>query len=144
MTPKKNSLAAEGFRKAKKQKVKVYKVAAKIKKTSAWTAFANFIKKRDKYTCITCGRRGEGSQMNAGHFVSASGHLSVLFSEENVFAQCTNCNIRGDEYKGIYTLKLIDRFGREYVDNLVRKGSEYHPGFTREDLKAILTKYQQP
>lgn len=80
--------------------------------------------------------------MNAGHFIAATGRLATLFLEENVQAQCAGCNIQGDTTKPIYTLKMIQKYGKEFVEELVRKGNEHHEGFTREDLKEITSKYR--
>jgi len=56
-------------------------------KKKLWKVFADYIKKRDKYTCFTCGRKGEGSGMHAGHFIpKASGGLALYFNEDNVLA----------------------------------------------------------
>jgi len=39
----------------------------KLKKTTAWKWFALYIKERDNWTCQTCGKKGKGQFMNAGH-----------------------------------------------------------------------------
>ena len=63
-------------------------------KKKLWKEFSLFIRQRDKFTCFTCGRKGEGGGMHAGHFISKSvGGIALYFHEENVHAQCYNCNI---------------------------------------------------
>lgn len=57
--------------------------------------------------CFTCGRKATGSGMHAGHFIPKSvGGISLYFHEDNVHAQCFNCNINlsGNQYE--YSLKL--------------------------------------
>ena len=73
---------------------------SKLKK-KLWALFSKFIKERDGYICFTCGRKGEGSGMHSGHFIPRSiGGLALYFHEENVHAQCYNCNINlgGNQY----------------------------------------------
>lgn len=92
------------------KKTKLKKVSknniSKLKK-KLWTLFSLYIRQRDKYTCFTCGRKGEGSGMHAGHFISkAIGGVDLYFDEDNVHAQCYNCNINlsGNQYE--YSLRL--------------------------------------
>jgi hypothetical protein len=94
----------------KQSKTKVSTLKRKL-----WKVFADYIKLRDKYTCFTCGRKGEGSGIHAGHFINKSiGGIALYFHEDNVRAQCYNCNINlgGNQY--VYGIKL----GKEKVDEL--------------------------
>ena len=79
---------------------------SKLKK-KLWTVFSLYIRQRDKFTCFTCGRKGEGGGMHAGHFISkAIGGIELYFDEENVHAQCYHCNINlgGNQYE--YSIRL--------------------------------------
>ncbi len=63
-------------------------------KRKLWPIFSLYIRTRDKFTCFTCGRKGTGSGIHAGHFIpDAVGGLALKFHEENVHAQCWNCNL---------------------------------------------------
>ncbi len=78
-----------------------------VLKRKLWEVFSKYIRERDNYTCFTCGRKGEGSGMHAGHFIAKSaGGLLLYFHEKNVNAQCYQCNINlgGNQY--IYGKKL--------------------------------------
>lgn len=80
-----------------------------------WKVFADYVKKRDNYICFTCGRKAEGHGLHAGHFIPKSiGGLALYFHEENVRAQCYNCNINlgGNQYE--YGIRL----GEEKVAEL--------------------------
>lgn len=94
----------------KQSKTKVSTLKRKL-----WKVFSEYIRLRDNYTCFTCGRKGEGSGIHAGHFLpkSISG-IALYFNEDNVHAQCYNCNINlgGNQY--VYGVKL----GKEKVDEL--------------------------
>ncbi len=98
--------------KKEKDKLKVKVVKKKSESISSlkkklWTVFSLYIRQRDKFTCFTCGKKGEGSGMHAGHFIPKSvGGIALYFHEDNVHAQCYHCNINlgGSQY--IYGLKL--------------------------------------
>jgi len=81
--------------------MKKKKTPGQLKK-ELWKHFSLYIRRRDKFTCFTCGRTGEGGGMHAGHFISkAAGGLALYFHEENVRAQCYHCNINlgGNQYE---------------------------------------------
>lgn len=81
--------------------MKKVKTKARLKK-DLWVYFSKYIRQRDNYICFTCGRKGEGSGIHAGHFVPKSvGGIGLYFDEQNVHAQCYNCNINlgGNQYE---------------------------------------------
>jgi len=79
--------------------------------------FAEWIKKRDKNTCYTCGAKAEGYGCHAGHFIpKAAGGLALYFHPDNVHVQCARCNLflAGNQY--VYGQKL----GAEKVAELYK------------------------
>lgn len=76
-------------------------------KKKLWQIFSLYIRQRDNYTCFTCGRKGEGMNMHAGHFVAKSvGGIALYFHETNVNAQCLRCNIHLDGNQWEYGQRL--------------------------------------
>lgn len=122
------------------KKTKLRKVSknniSKLKK-KLWTVFSTYIRQRDKYICFTCGRKGEGSGMHAGHFISkAIGGVDLYFDEENVHAQCYNCNINlsGNQYE--YSLRL----GKDLSEKLYKKKGVFNK-WTEKDYLAKIAHY---
>ncbi len=77
----------KGLRKQSKQPI------SKLKR-KLWVVFSEYIRKRDKGVCFTCGRYAEGSGYHAGHFIPKSvGGIILYFHRENTHGQCYNCNI---------------------------------------------------
>lgn len=115
------------------------KSISKLKK-ELWKYFSLYIRQRDKFTCFTCGRKGEGSGMHAGHFVPKSiGGIALYFHEDNVHAQCYNCNINlgGNHY--IYGKKL----GEEKAEELYRIKNQVSEKWTTEDYQAKILYYKR-
>lgn len=84
-------------------------------KARLWKVFSEYVRKRDKGICFTCGRKCEGSGYHAGHFIAKSvGGIVLYFHPDNVRGQCYHCNINlgGNSY--IYGQKL----GEEKVKEL--------------------------
>jgi hypothetical protein len=87
---------------------------AKLKR-KLWKVFSEYVRKRDKGICFTCGRQAHGSGYHAGHFIAkAVGGITLYFHEENVRGQCYNCNINlgGNSY--VFGTKL----GNDIVQEL--------------------------
>ena len=109
LSMKKSPLKRTAWRKKpsrKAQKPHKAKSLSKLKK-ELWKWFSLFIRQRDKFTCFTCGRKGIGSAIHAGHFIAKSvGGIGLYFDEDNVHAQCYHCNINlgGNQYE--YALRL--------------------------------------
>lgn len=112
-----------------------------VLKRKAWNAFSLWIRERDNYTCITCGKYGKSSFMNAGHYISRR-HNATLFDERNSNAQCMNCNLWGYGNMGVYTLKLQEKYGKGIIKELTKKSQQIKQ-FTEKELEEILKKYQQ-
>lgn len=92
----------------------VKKTNAQLKK-KLWKVFAQYVKRRDRGTCFTCGRTADGYSLHAGHFIpKAAGGIALYFHEDNVHAQCAGCNLflAGNQY--VYGKKL----GQEKVKEL--------------------------
>lgn len=83
-------------------------------KRKLWKVFSEYIRRRDKNACFTCGRTASGSGYHAGHFISkAAGGLGLYFHEQNVHGQCYHCNINlgGNSY--IFGQKLGEKTCKE-------------------------------
>lgn len=106
------------------------KTTAKLRK-ELWVVFTKFIKSRDKYTCFTCGNKASGYGMGGGHYKpkGACGNI-YYYSEVNVHAQCTYCNLILQGNQVIYRLKLIEKYGLETVEKIeknFRETDKYYP-----------------
>ena len=92
-------------------------------KKLAWEAFSRYIRLRDCINttgspdfgyCITCREAFPYSKLQAGHYIPGRGN-AVLFDEDGVNAQCTQCNIfkHGDPIT--YREVLVEKFGEDFV-----------------------------
>lgn len=91
------------------------KSSISLLKRKLWKVFSEYIRKRDKGICFTCGRKCEGSGYHAGHFISkAVGGVVLYFHPENVRGQCYNCNINlgGNQWE------FGQRLGHDVVEKL--------------------------
>ncbi len=113
-------------------------------KKDADAAFSNYIRERDLYTCITCGKFGGKSEIDCGHFVKR-GDLLLRFNEINCNAQCKRCNhyLKGNDR--VYSLKLEEKYGHGILQELERIHLEYKaksPQLRRSDYEALIEEYK--
>src|SRR5574343_472919 len=104
----------------------------KALRKKAWSVFALWVKNRDKWTCITCGKRyPKGSpQMNAGHFK----HKDCLdFDERNINAQCARCNKWGHGRLDIYGDRLREKWGASVTLHLEQQSKQPYK-FSKAEL----------
>ena len=101
-------------------------------KAKAEKVFHAWICKRDNYICFTCGKAGN----QAGHFR----HGKLDFDEMNLNCQCAYCNhyLRGN--LGIYAIRLIEKYGKKKVNDLITRSYPIRK-YTRSELEEIIEKY---
>ena len=106
--------------------------------------FQKWIRQRDKdLPCISCGVY-KSPQFDAGHYFSANQFSGMMFNEDNVHKQCSQCN---DYYSGNlleYRAGLINRFGLEFVERLERtKDNGRNYKYSKDELIEIKNKYKK-
>ena len=92
-------------------------------------------------TCVTCGVSRPWLQMQNGHFFSRS-RYGTRWDEVNCHTQCVACNmfLKGNYIN--YTRYMIDRYGREAVDELEIK-SKTPIKIPTNDIKDRITELSQ-
>lgn len=122
----------------KKSKAKISTLKRKL-----WSEVSEYIRKRDKFTCFTCGRKGEGSAMHAGHFIpDAVCGILLRYDEFNINAQCFHCNINLGGWGERYAERMEQKYGREFVDEL-RKKIHTLTKWTEQDYEEKIEYYKQ-
>jgi len=87
-----------------------------------------YVRKRDSKNdyeiagnCFDCDEWAEGQQFQAGHFEPSGSCGAILrYHPHNMHGQKGGCNsqYQQEKVKVAYTLRMIDKYGREYVDHL--------------------------
>lgn len=102
----------------------------------AWKAFRDFIIKRDKGVCFTCGEKGS----HAGHFVHGK-TKPCYFDPINVHAQCIKCNFFLDGNRDVYLRKIQLKYGIKKGDYLLAQKFKTK-SWTLKELQEIEEKYK--
>lgn len=123
--------------------------ALKNAKETAIDSFQMWVRYRDNWTCVVCGKHidpdipGAKQEMHAGHYISRK-YKSLLLDPKNVHAQCKDCNGR-QNWEGMdprYTQYMIRRYGPEILDYLFQKQHEITK-ISHTDWLALAEKWSQ-
>jgi len=101
----------------------------------AWKVFRDYIVKRDKEICFTCGE--EGNQ--AGHFIHGK-TKPCYFNPQNVHCQCVKCNYFLDGNRDVYLRKIQLKYGIKIGDKLLAQKYQMKLWKVKE-LESIIKKY---
>jgi hypothetical protein len=94
--------------------------------------------------CCTCGVKYPAFGLNcaqAGHFIPGR-HNAILFEEKGVHGQCYNCNhtLKGNWPE--YMRFMLNKYGREVVDDLLRLDKTVRK-FSVPELEDMYCEYEQ-
>jgi hypothetical protein len=122
------------------------KPTLKSLKNKCWKLFSEYIRRRNAdeggtVRCVTCKTLLYWKEAHAGHFVPGRTN-SVLFHEEITNEQCPKCNLwLGGNYQA-YTLYMLDKYGREKVDEFLQLKHQVRK-YTTSELEEMIGKYKQ-
>lgn len=96
-------------------------ISAKGAEKKALKAMSDYVRKRDDYTCFTCGKQfdeyEDKNKVDCGHMFSRS-HKAIKYNLKNVHAQCIRCNryLTGNLHE--YIRRFKERYGDEEYNKL--------------------------
>jgi len=116
----------------------------KTLKRKAWEATSKFVRERDKYKCVTCGRKGN----HCGHYQRNSERKADLGGNElwydlrNLNCQCVVCNNYESGNLANYALFLERKHGKgvlQELNKLYNKPKKWTPEELEEIIKKLST-----
>ena len=111
-------------------------------KKMLWKHYVSpYIRQRDGGKCFTCGVVKFWKEMHAGHFRPKGSFSDTEFDRTNIHCQCSKCNTFLGGNLTEYTVKMIDKYGREHVDSLIFR-SRQAKKWTKEELKDLIEIYK--
>lgn len=99
-----------------------------------WRLLSQYIRDRDNWTCVTCGKRETGRSMHGGHYVPGS-NKATKYDPHNVHAQCVRCNFHEHSNATEYSLFIVEKYGQEEHARIVKDGR----GLKQWKLEELLT-----
>lgn len=84
--------------------------------------------------CISCGTK-TAFAWHAGHYRTTAAAPQLRFSPDNIWLQCSACNVHKSGNIEAYRAALVDLIGEEKVQALESNNETHH--YTREELDGI-------
>ena len=108
----------------RKKKKKKLPPLSRLKK-KAWELTSMYVRMKGAddlgyATCVTCGTAKHWKDLQAGHFIPQARGNAIRWDLRGIWPQCYRCNINLGGNGAEYTCFMLDRFGREAVDDLRR------------------------
>lgn len=123
--------------------------ALKNAKETAIDSFQMWVRYRDNWTCVVCGKKvdpnspGAKQEMHAGHYISRK-YKSLLLDPKNCNSQCRLCNGK-QNWEGVdprYTHYMVQKYGPEIFDYLYKKQHEITK-ISHTDWQELSTEWQR-
>ena len=109
--------------------------------------FNRYIRLRDlNEPCISCGRKVDWDETDAGHFWAKSGYNGLRFDEDNTHKECRRCNRFDESHLITYAENLEKKIGKERYIALKLKAQDYKrlgKKWTRQELRDLIDYYQE-
>ena len=96
--------------------------------------FSKFVRERDKFVCVTCGKPGN----HAGHYIRRM-HKKARWDVRNVNCQCNYCNTYLDGNMDAYAIFLVNKYGIYILNELQALKGPHKP--SRDELNRIILAY---
>lgn len=95
--------------------------------------------------CWSCDKIAHYTEMDGGHYIPKGKSSYWALEEENIHPQCKSCNGFGMKFGSAaqqYTLKMIDYYGKDFVDEMLKKQGEIRKLYKR-DYEDILSGFNE-
>lgn len=109
--------------------------------------FSKYIRRRDAdpkhpfyLRCFTCGKAERIEFAQAMHFIDRD-QMAVRYDEMNVHGGCEACNCFDPYHKERYTVKMVEKYGANAVEDLKARARGLQK-FMRHELIEIIEKYK--
>jgi len=126
---------------ARRKKNDRYSKGRRSFKKILWRFFSKYIRQRDKGICISCGKKDDWKNMDAGHYIPKTAGLSLYFDERNVNSQCTYCNRWMHGNLSRYAIALRIKYGENILEELDEKRKRTMK-YTVEDYRRLINYYK--
>jgi hypothetical protein len=97
---------------------KLKQVTRKRAEARADKAMSDYVRERDNWTCVTCGRRGDKHTIQNGHWIPR-GYAVYKYDERNGHAQDTYCNKYLSGNWPRYYDFMVATYGKDTVEAMI-------------------------
>jgi len=111
-------------------------------KKKADEVFSEYIRRRDKGICFTCGNQKRWQDQDCGHYISRQ-YNELRYDERNANCQCKHCNVFRWGNLDEYAIKLIRKYGIRILEEFWKRKHFKGKIFKTIDLEEIIKTYKR-
>ena len=104
--------------------------------------FSEYIRRRDKGICFTCGNQKRWQDQQCGHYISRQ-YNELRYDERNANCQCKYCNIFKSGNLDEYVIKLIRKYGVKILEEFWKRKHFRKKIFKVPELEDLIKFYKQ-
>ena len=111
-------------------------------KDALWKLVSEYVRRRDKGICFTCGIKKPWEEMQAGHFIPQSlCNTDSKYAEWNIHCQCHRCNINLGGNVVAYRVAMEKKYGAG-VCSMVEKENKETTKWVYKDYEEAIEMYK--
>jgi len=111
-------------------------------KKKADKIFSEYIRRRDKGKCFTCGSIKRWQEQQCGHYIPRQ-YNQLRYNEQNSNCQCVGCNVFKGGNKDDYAIGLIRKYGVAKLEEFFKIKHFKTKIFKLAEFEEIIRIYQQ-
>ena len=96
-----------------------------------WKKCSEYVRRRDRGVCYTCGIIKPWKKQHAGHFRHGK-TKPTYFDDRQIHCQCPRCNKWLSGNLGIYGVNMIRDYGAEVVGDIIQQSYKFKLWKTKE------------
>lgn len=118
----------------------------KVLKKKLDQVFSEYIRRRaadsnGMIRCVCCGKTLPWKEAQNMHYVGRA-NMNTRWDEKNCYPGCLRCNVMMNGNYPAYTKYLLDSYGAEWLQELIKRGQEIRK-WSVEELKRMVVKYSE-
>ena len=114
----------------------------KTLKRILWKLVSEYIRQKESGICFTCGKRENWKYQHCGHFIPRGSYSDTMYDEVNLHCQCPKCNTFLHGNLTEYTIRMIEKYGKEKVDELRARGRKVKK-WKIDELEELINYYKE-
>lgn len=109
-------------------------------KTELDRVFSLFIRHRDRYKCVTCGKESQ-EQAQCGHYIPRA-NMNTRWDEENCHCQCVGCNVFKKGNMDEYAIFMVKTYGEGILEKMKMRKNTIKQ-WTIKELQEKIAHYKE-
>ena len=111
-------------------------------KRELWKLVSEYVRRKEKGICFSCGKKADWKEQHCGHWSHQGRYSELAYDDDSILhTQCPSCNTFKHGNLDNYTLKMIEVYSLEAVQEFHKKSLKVH-NWNEIELQLLITYYK--